>query len=182
MFEEECTIPFVARYRKEMTGSLDEVTLRTIRDRFHYLQELEANKVKYLKVVEEHCSKKPELKGKFAELKAKFEACETKQALEDLYLPFKPKRRTRGQIAKEKGLEALLEKILASQTTITDIVELAQEFVTPEDAKVEANLRVKTAKDALTGASDIYAERVSETAELRQLVREIKFRHWCINI
>ncbi len=66
MFEEECTIPFVARYRKEMTGSLDEVVLRTIRDRFHYLQELESNKVKYLKVVEEHCSKKPELKGKFA--------------------------------------------------------------------------------------------------------------------
>ena len=175
MFEEECTIPFVARYRKEMTGSLDEVVLRTIRDRFHYLQELESNKVKYLKVVEEHCSKKPELKGKFAELKAKFEACETKQALEDLYLPFKPKRRTRGQIAKEKGLEALLEKILAGQTTITDLVELAAEFVTPEDAKVEANLRVKTAKDALTGASDIYVERIAETAELRQLVREMSF-------
>ena len=76
-------------------------------------------------------------------LKAKFEACETKQALEDLYLPFKPKRRTRGQIAKEKGLEALLEKILAGQTTITDLVELANGFVTPEDAKVEATLRVK---------------------------------------
>ena len=175
MFEEECTIPFVARYRKEMTGSLDEVVLRTIRDRFHYLQELESNKVKYLKVVEEHCSKKPELKGKFAELKAKFEACETKQALEDLYLPFKPKRRTRGQAAKEKGLEALLEKILAGQTTITDLVELAAGFVTPEDAKVEANLRVKTAKDALTGASDIFVERIAETAELRQLVREMSF-------
>ncbi|MFN7640166.1 MAG: Tex-like N-terminal domain-containing protein, partial [bacterium] len=110
MFDEECTIPFVARYRKEMTGSLDEVALRDIRDRFNYLTELETNKVKYLKVVEEHCQKSPELQAKFPELKAKFERCETKQELEDLYLPFKPKRRTRAHVAKEKGLEPLLEK------------------------------------------------------------------------
>src|SRR4051794_13675649 len=75
IFEEECTIPFVARYRKEMTGSLDEVQLRDIRDRYHYLSELEASKVKYLKVVEEHCQKNPAFKGKFDELKKRFEAC-----------------------------------------------------------------------------------------------------------
>jgi uncharacterized protein len=79
MFDEECTIPFVARYRKEMTGSLDEVALRDIRERFNYLTELEGNKQKYLKVVEEHCKKSPELMDKFPDLKAKFEKCETKQ-------------------------------------------------------------------------------------------------------
>jgi uncharacterized protein len=117
MFEEDCTIPFVARYRKEMTGSMDEVKLREVRDRFTYLQDLEATKDRYLKVVEEHCNQKPELKAKFPGLKAKFLACETKQELEDLYLPFKPKRRTRAQIAKEKGLEPLLDKILAERAT-----------------------------------------------------------------
>ncbi len=118
MFEEECTIPFVARYRKEQTGSIDEVALRDIRDRYNYLTELETNKVKYLKVVEEHCKKSPELMAKFPELMAKFEKAETKQELEDLYLPFKPKRRTRAMIAKEKGLEPLLDKILAEAARI----------------------------------------------------------------
>src|SRR4051812_41473702 len=98
LFKQECTIPFVARYRKEKTGSIDEVALRNIRDRYLYLTELETSKVKYLKVVEEHCKNKKELNWK--ELKAKFLACTTKQELEDLYLPFKPKRRTRAQLAK----------------------------------------------------------------------------------
>src|SRR5690606_24656720 len=121
---------FVARYRKEMTGSLDEVVLRDIRDRYHYLKELETNKVKYLKVVEEHCAKNPALKAKFPELKAKFHACTTRQELEDLYLPFKPKRRTRAQVAKEKGLEPLLEAILASRATLNQLDELATSYVT----------------------------------------------------
>ena len=107
LFEEECTIPFIARYRKEVTGSMDEVTLRDLRDRYAFFQDLEATKVRYLKVVEEHCKSNPEVAKIFPELKAKFEACETKQGLEDLYLPFKPKRRTRAQIAKERGLEPL---------------------------------------------------------------------------
>ncbi|MBC7660730.1 MAG: RNA-binding transcriptional accessory protein [Chitinophagaceae bacterium] len=173
MFEEECTIPFVARYRKEMTGSIDEVALRDIRDRFNYLTELETNKVKYLKVVEEHCKKSPELMAKFPELKAKFEKVETKQELEDLYLPYKPKRRTRAQIAKEKGLEPLLEQILAQSSSITDLLAIARPFVTPADSTVEKELRVVDEKSALAGAADIFAERVAETAELRSLVRQI---------
>ncbi len=173
MFEEECTIPFVARYRKEMTGSLDEVALRDVRDRFHYLQELETNKVKYLKVVEEHCKKSPELMAKFADIKLKFEKCETKQELEDLYLPYKPKRRTRAQIAKEKGLEPLLEKILAEAATLKDLLAAAKPFVTAAESTVEAALRVADEKAALAGAADIYAERISETAEWRALVRNI---------
>ena len=174
LFEEECTIPFVARYRKEVTGSLDEVQLRTIRDRYQYLAELEAAKVKYLKVVEEHCQKNPALAGKFAELKAKFEACTTRQELEDLYLPFKPKRRTRAMIAKEKGLEPLLDAVLDQRHTLTDLLTLAQSFVTPADkAEVPAELRVKTAEEALAGAADILAERINETADYRASVRRI---------
>ena len=174
LFEEECTIPFVARYRKEATGSLDEVQLRTIRDRYHYLSELEAAKVKYLKVVEEHCQKNPAFKGKFPELKAKFEACATRQELEDLYLPFKPKRRTRAMIAREKGLEPLLETILAERQSLSDLLGLAKTFVTPEDkSDVPAELRVKSAEEALAGAADILAERINETADYRAAVRLI---------
>ncbi len=173
MFDEECTIPFVARYRKEMTGSLDEVALRDIRERYNYLTELESNKQKYLKVVEEHCKKSPELMDKYPELKAKFEKCETKQELEDLYLPFKPKRRTRAQVAREKGLEPLLEKILAESAVLTNLLEAAKPFVTAADASIDPALKVADEKAALAGAADIYAEQIAETAELRALVRLI---------
>jgi uncharacterized protein len=144
-----------------------------VRDRFAYLQELESTKAKYLKVVEEHCMSKPELAGKFAELKKKFEACTTKNELEDLYLPFKPKRRTRAQVAKEKGLEPLLEAILAGRGQLNDLAALATKYVTPADANVAPELKVASAEDALIGAADIYAERIAETAELRALVRRI---------
>ena len=167
IFAEECTIPFVARYRKEMTGSLDEVQLRNIRDRYQYLQELEANKAKYLKVVEEHCQKNPAFQGKFEELKKRFEACATRQELEDLYLPFKPKRRTRAMIAKEKGLEPLLEQILAGRSTLNDLYAVARAFITPAGKDVPNELKVATAEEALAGASDILAERINETAEYR---------------
>ena len=176
MFEEECTIPFVARYRKEMTSSLDEVALRDIRDRYQYLTELEASKARYLKVVEKHCSEKPHLKGKWEELKAKFEACETKQALEDLYLPFKPKRRTRATVAREKGLEPLLTKILAERAQLENLLEVASAFVSKDGDGVAPALRVKSAQEALAGASDIYAEQIAENAAFRGLVREISYR------
>lgn len=175
LFDEECTIPFVARYRKEMTGSLDEVVLRDVRDRFHYLAELESSKLKYLKVVEEHCQKNPAFAGKFEDLKKKFMACKTRQELEDLYLPFKPKRRTRAQVAKEKGLEPLLEKILAQRGKIADLLALAGEFVTPAGKDIAPELVVADAAAALSGAADIFAERLNETAEFRALVRRISF-------
>jgi protein Tex len=173
IFDEDCTIPFVARYRKEKTGLLDEVKIREVRDRYTYLHELEITKTKYLKVVEEHCKNKPELKGKFPELKKKFELCQTKNELEDLYLPFKPKRRTRAQIAKEKGLEPLANKIVENKSNLTDLLEIAAPFVTPEDSKVEPELKVATAELALQGASDIIAERIAETPEYRALARQI---------
>lgn len=172
LFEEDCTIPFVARYRKEATGTLDEEKLRDIRDRYLYLDELQSNKEKYLKVVEEHCQKNPNLKTSFEALKAKFMAAETKQQLEDLYLPFKPKRRTRAQIAKEKGLEPLLERIIADAATVADLEALASGFVKAGD-DIDPQLRVATPADALKGAADIYAEQLAETPEIRAKVREI---------
>lgn len=173
IFEEECTIPFVARYRKEMTGSLDEVALRSVRDRYQYLSELETSKQRYLKVVEQHCSNKPELASKWPELKAKFENCATKQELEDLYLPFKPKRRTRALIAKEKGLDRLLDLIMSQGSTIENLLDAAKDFVTADKEDVSPTLRVKTPEEALAGASDILAERIAEHAEYRSLVRDI---------
>ena len=173
LVDEECTIPFIARYRKEMTGSMDEVQIRDLRDRYNYLVELETNKEKYLRVVEEFCQKNVAYHGKFPELKKKFIACKTKQELEDLYLPFKPKRRTKAQIAREKGLEPLLEAILAQRAALGDLMSIATEYITPADANIDASLKVPTAEAALQGAGDILAERVSETAELRAMVRKI---------
>lgn len=173
LFEEQCTIPFVARYRKEATGALDEVGLRDIRDRYQYLEELESNRVKYMKVAEEHCQKKPELMAQWPALRTKFEKANTKQELEDLYLPFKPKRRTRAQIAKEKGLEPLLTQILEQRAQLNDLTALASQFITAADATIDPALRVPDANAALQGAADIWAEQIAETAEFRGLVRDL---------
>lgn len=175
LVDEECTIPFVARYRKEVTGSMDEVNLRNLKERYEYLLDLENSKNRYLKVVEEHCKVKPEFAGKFPELKAKFDRCTTKQELDDLYLPFKPKRRTKAQIAKEKGLEPLLDKILAERNQCNDLLAIAQEFVTPEGSDIEKELHVANAEDALAGAAHILSERVSENADYRSLVRDLSY-------
>lgn len=173
LVDEECTIPFIARYRKEMTGSLDEVQIRDLRDRYYYLVELETNKEKYLKVVEEFCQKNLAYNGKFPDLKKKFLACKSKQDLEDLYLPFKPKRRTKAQIAREKGLEPLLEEILAQRSTLNDLDTLAKSYVTPADSTIDPALKVPSVDLALQGAGDILAERISEMANLRATVRSI---------
>jgi len=171
MFVDECTIPFVARYRKERTGALDEVKIRDIRDRFQYLQELEFSKIKYLKVVKDHCSSRPELN--FKELALKFSQCKTKQELEDLYLPFKPKRRTRAQVAKEKGLEPLALKLFSERASIENLEEVAKSFIHAADEKIDPALKVNSVEDALEGAADILAEKFAETADHRALVRDI---------
>ena len=178
LFEEDCTIPFVARYRKEVTGSMDEVKLRELRDRYHYMMELESIKTRYLKVVEEHCKNKPELVEKLPDLRLRFQACKTKQELEDLYLPFKPKRRTRAQVAKEKGLEPLLNSILDQRANLVDLLGLAKDFITPEDKKsgddaLDEKLHVNSPEEALTGAGDILAEKIHENATYRSYVRKV---------
>ncbi len=162
LLQEGATIPFIARYRKERTGLLDEVQLRAIADRFVYLSELQARKETILEAIANQ--------GKLTEtLKGQIETCQQKTELEDLYLPYKPKRRTRAAIAKEKGLESLLvalKDLNHPQVSQTDLESLAQPYVNPE-------IGIENIGDALKGASDIFAEEVAETASWRAEARQI---------
>ncbi|MEM6520777.1 MAG: Tex family protein [Cyanobacteria bacterium P01_C01_bin.70] len=161
LLQEGATIPFIARYRKERTGGMDEVQLRSLQERYEYLMELEDRRQTILKSVADQ--------GKLtAELEAKIQACTQKTELEDLYLPYRPKRRTRATIAKEKGLAPLADRITAHnqpQAPILDLNQAAAAFVNPD-------VEVMTVEDALKGAADILAEAVAERADLRAWVRE----------
>ncbi len=161
LLAEGATIPFIARYRKERTDSLDEVQLRNLSERFTYLTELEERKA----VILEAIASQDKLTD---ELAAKIQACLQKTELEDLYLPYKPKRRTRATIAREKGLEPLAELINSfNDPTATSISleQAAAKYLSQEKG-------VKTIEEALKGASDILAEAVSEKAELRADLRD----------
>ena len=161
LFAEGATVPFIARYRKERTGSLDEIQLRDLSERYTYLTELENRKASILEAIASQ--------GKLSdELKSKIEGCLQKNELEDLYLPYKPKRRTRATIAREKGLEPLAEFIKSLNTPTAKPASLEQEaakYISDEKG-------VKTVEDALKGASDILAEEVSEKADLRAYLRD----------
>lgn len=161
LFAEGGTIPFIARYRKERTGSLDEIQLRNLSERYTYLTELEERKATILEAIASQ--------GKLTdELKAKIEACLQKNELEDLYLPYKPKRRTRATIAREKGLEPLAEFIKSLNTPTakpTSLEEEAAKYISEEKG-------VKSKEEALKGAADILAEEVSEKAQLRAYLRD----------
>ncbi|MEO1148049.1 MAG: Tex family protein [Cyanobacteria bacterium J06638_22] len=161
LLQEGATVPFIARYRKERTGGMDEVQLRSLQERHQYLTELEERKQTILKSIADQ--------GKLTEeLQQKIERCLQKTDLEDLYLPYRPKRRTRATIAKEKGLEPLAEQIAAyNQPKAADLnlMQAAAAFVNPDTG-------VETAEDALKGAADILAEAIADRAELRAWVRE----------
>ncbi len=155
---EDATVPFIARYRKEQTGGLDEDFLREIEDRLNYLTLLNNRRETILKSIEEQ--------GKLTdELKQKIMDCVKLQALEDLYLPYKPKRKTRGTIAKAKGLEPLTLFILEKPEFSGNLEEKLEEFINEE-------LGVASTEEALQGAKDILAEMVSDSAEVRKVVRE----------
>lgn len=160
---DDCTIPFIARYRKEVTGALDEVQIRDIRDKFEYLVALQERKDAILKSIEEQGKLTPELKTKIV-------SCKVKSQLEDLYLPFKPKKRTRGMIAKERGLEPLAVEILKQSPELTDVLALATTFV-------GAHEDVKTPEIALQGAKDYIAEHVSELPDVRGEIRQWIFEN-----
>ena len=162
LFDEGNTLPFIARYRKEATGGLDEVQLRDVRDRAQYLRELEERRAAILKSIDEQGKLDPELK-------ARIEAADTKQALEDLYLPFKPKRRTRAMIARERGLEPLAELLWGGQHDVSALEREAEASVDPEK-------EVPDVEHALAGARDILAERVAEDAERRGRIRDVTRR------
>ncbi len=161
------TVPFIARYRKEATGGLDEVQIRAIEERRAYLVELEERRASVIAEIDKQ--------GKLTDaLSKKLLAAKTKAELEDLYLPYKPKRRTRATIAKERGLEPLAD-LIAAQGATGDVAGEAQRFV--DAAKEVPNLAA-----ALAGARDICAERVAENAEVRKTVRESMMKEGSLKV
>lgn len=158
LLEEGATVPFIARYRKEATGELDEVQIRELQERLTYYKDLDERRQTILKSIEEQ--------GKLtAELKNRIAACRQKTELEDLYLPYKPKRRTKATIAREQGLEPLAELILCGPHNGQPLVELAAPFVAAEN-------EVADAEAALAGAGHILAERFADDARARSIVRD----------
>ena len=158
LIDEGNTIPFISRYRKEVTGSLNDEQLRNLHERLVYLRNLEDKKAQVLSSIEEQ--------GKLTEeLKEKILKAETMVTVEDLYRPYRPKRKTRASVAKEKGLEPLAELILAQEFE-GDILEEASKYISEEK-------EVNTAEEALQGAKDIIAESISDEADYRTYIREI---------
>ncbi len=157
LFDEGNTIPFVARYRKEQTGEMDENVLRDLHERLTYLRKLEERKEEVLRLIGEQGKLTPELEAKIA-------SAESLQEVEDLYLPFRPKRRTRAMIARERGLEPLAALLMAQAADMPAPLEAATPYVDPEKG-------VATPEAALAGAMDIVAEEVSDDAEVRKEVR-----------
>ena len=161
LLREGATVPFIARYRKELTFELDEVQIRQIEDLLNYYAELEDRKGTVLKTIAEQGKLTPELQ-------ARIEATRLKTELEDLYLPYKPKRRTKATIARERGLEPLADLMAAQELTSGTAEEVASPFIDPEK-------EVADAAAALEGAGHILAERLSEDADARAFVRRISW-------
>ncbi len=154
LLKDGATVPFIARYRKEQTGNLDEVKIRSIQERNTYLIELQERRRAIIQSIREQGKMTPELQ-------AKIDTAVSKAILEDLYAPYKPKRRTRGTQAREKGLEPLAARIL-DQSQIGDRQAEASAFVSEEKG-------VKSMDEALQGARDIVAEVIADNAEVRQM-------------
>ena len=159
LLDEGNTVPFIARYRKELHGSMDDTTLRTLEERLAYLRSLQERRETVKASIEEQ--------GKLTEeLAAAIDNAKTLSEVEDLYRPYKPKRRTRATVAKEKGLEPLADAIFAQPKDLPDLHLLAEPYV-------DAEKGVETVEDALAGAGDIIAERISDDASLRKALRTL---------
>lgn len=162
LIDEGNTIPFIARYRKEVTGSLDDEVLRALDDRLKYLRNLEEKKETVISSIEEQ--------GKMTdELRKAIDEAETLVAVEDIYRPYRPKRKTRASVAKEKGLEPLAE-IIKAQDITEPLEKIAADYISDKEG-----LEVPTAQDAIAGAMDIIAEEISDTAEYRAAIRKKTF-------
>ena len=165
LIDEGNTIPFISRYRKEMTGALDDEQLRKLDERLTYLRNLEDKKAQVISSIEEQ--------GKLTdELRAQIEAAQTQVEVEDLYRPYRPKRRTRATMAKEKGLEGLANLILL-QMTKRPLEEEAEAYLSEEKG-------VTTVEEALQGAKDILAESISDEADYRTYIRDITWKEGVI--
>ncbi len=157
LLDEGCTVPFIARYRKEMHGSCDDQVIRDFADRLEYLRNFEKRKEEIIKLITEQEKMTPEIM-------ASLDKALTMTELEDIYRPFRPKRQTRATVAEAKGLKPLAE-ILFGQKDKRDILEVAKEYINEEKG-------VKTAEEAVAGASDIIAEMISDNADIRKMLRE----------
>jgi len=163
LFAEDATVPFIARYRKEKTGGLDEEQLREIEDKLNYYELLQNRKETILKSIEEQGKLTDELKGKI-------ENSTKLREIEDLYLPYKPKRKTRGTVAKAKGLEPLAELILNRPNYDDDFEAELSKYIDEEKG-------VNSTEEALQGAKDIIAEMISDNADVREVVRNTLLEH-----
>ena len=159
LLDEGSTVPFIARYRKEVTGNLDEVQIRSIEEKLAYFRELEDRRKTVLETIEAQGKLTPELR-------VRIESVLEKNELEDLYLPYKPKRRTKASIAREKGLEPLAQYLWDQAPGAQSLAELAASFISAEK-------NVDSADEALTGARHIIAEWISENADFRKAVRQM---------
>jgi uncharacterized protein len=170
LLDEGGTIPFIARYRKEATGALNEVQIREIEEKLGYFRDLVSRRETILASIAEQ--------GKLSgELKAKLELCLDKSELEDLYLPYRPKRRTKATIAREKGLEPLADYIWSQAAGDASLLEIAAGLV---DVDKGADKGVASLDEALEGARHIVAERIAETAELRKATRQLLYEEGMI--
>ena len=166
LIDEGNTIPFIARYRKELHGAMDDTTLRTLADRLQYLRNLDKRR--------EEVKASIESQGKLTEdLSAAIDAAATLAEVEDLYRPYKQKRRTRATMAKEKGLEPLADLLFAQAMDDPAPEQAAQDYIDPEKG-------VETTEAALQGASDIIAEQISDDANIRKLLRELVWKKGCL--
>ena len=162
LIDDGCTIPFIARYRKEITGSLDDSLLRDLFDRLTYLRSLESRKAEVRSLIEEQGKLTPEIESELANAKILTE-------VEDIYRPFRPKRRTRASVARERGLEPLAEAIFMQEESYDPgLQQMAEALIDPEK-------EVMTAEDAFAGACDIIAEDISDNAEFRKKIRALTF-------
>ena len=163
LLDEGNTIPFIARYRKEMHGAMDDTVLRDLADRLNYLRNLDKRREEVKRSIEEQ--------GKLTEeLSAAIDAAATLAEVEDLYRPYKQKRRTRATVAREKGLEPLAQLLFTQSPACPEPTAAAEDYVNPEKG-------VETIADALQGANDIIAEMISDDAEVRKMLREYMLRH-----
>lgn len=162
LLDEGCTVPFIARYRKEMHGTMDDQTIRAFSDRLNYLRNLESRKEEIIKLISDQEKLTPELETKIKE-------AVTQTELEDIYRPFRPKRQTRATIAISKGLQPLADIILKQEQTSGDVFAVVKDFVDEEKG-------VNSEEEALQGALDIIAEQISDDAEIRKALREFLFK------
>ena len=158
LIDEGCTIPFIARYRKELHGAMDDTVLRTLNERLEYLRSLDDRRETIIKSITAQDKLTPELEQAILE-------APTLAVLEDLYRPYKQKRRTRATVAKEKGLQPLADLLFAQSRSCPAPEEAAADFISEENG-------VSSIEEALAGASDIIAEEISDNADIRAALRE----------